>query len=137
MTDMDFSALLPPPSATNPPETPPRTDMAALKNALAQSLIPYNGEGAEDTLKRQLVTLDRLFEHVLHDYIHYPRSSTSETQIMRLSLLIRLQQSCTTTARTISAVKYMTALTADTKGGAPLPQNYEQTRNGKNDSSFK
>lgn len=113
------SGLLPPPE--NPPKTP-ATEMALLREALATSLMP-DDRGAE-MLKRQLATLDALFGHMVGDYATKNHSTIGYCQSERLGFALRLQQQCVITARALSAMDYMRALTP-----TPLDHN-EQKEDG-------
>ena len=129
MTDFDLTALLPPPFPSQTPTkttapTPQQTQMAVLKDALSQSLMP-NDNGRE-MLKRQMATLDTLFAHLVADYAAQKNQSIGYSQNERLDFLLKLQNGCTRTARALSAMDYMDSLT----GAPPSPKNDEQKEDG-------
>ncbi len=108
--------------------------MAVLKSALAQSLVPE--KNGADMLKKQMATLDTLFDHVVQDYANKKHGVGGYNQTDRLDLILRLQSRCASTARTLSSMDYMKSLQACAApamrdlslGGTPHPpQNDEQT----------
>lgn len=127
MTDFDLTALMPPPPASYKPDSPQttsardvrETQMAVLKDALSQSLMP--DDNGREMLKRQMATLDTLFAHLVADYAAQKSQSIGYSQNERLAFILRLQQNCATTARALGSMEYMAALRAH------LCQNNEQT----------
>jgi hypothetical protein len=121
-------------SSKSPTKTPKENPMAVLKSALAQSLMP--DKNGADMLKKQMATLDALFDHVVDDYTNRQYGVGGYDQTERLDFILRLQSRCASTARTLSAMDYMTSLQVP---AAPVisdlnaataphpPQNDEQT----------
>lgn len=132
-------------SATQKPSSPstshsdnPAASMAQVRAALAQSLMP-EGDGS-DILQKQMMQMDIIFNQTLQDYANCPLAATSLTQSKRMALVLKLQQNCAQTARTLRSMRYMAALEGCVKRGespATPPTHRcesEQTGLGENDS---